>query len=354
MKLFCYCLVAKSRPLYCDPMDPTGYSVHGILQARILEWAAISFSSGSSWIRDATRISCTVRQILYHCPTRKAWSMKGRKEIGTDSSWTITGATLRAQWVSHTVLGRSSRWARGCWAQLPQKHISRSHLLKTHNTSRKTPPHQGCKEPSPQSWVGREEKPEDKDWAHKRAPDEKGGQGLRGPPWRDPCTPHTGHCSPGTTPRGRSPAAIVNPGGRTGSPGTRLLSWDMHPLMLLEQAKEAAGHCSGLGQFTGQPMCPPAHRCPLGASGSRLLLPGWGPPMLGRVGSVGYRASSDRQDIWTGQCGHQLSESGPRSSVLKVSFSISLTVKSFKSLCDNDPLPHRLSDLLSAPVSPPH
>ena len=48
---FCYCLVAKSRPLYSDPMEPTGFSVHGILQARILKWAAISFSSGSSWIR---------------------------------------------------------------------------------------------------------------------------------------------------------------------------------------------------------------------------------------------------------------------------------------------------------------
>ena len=39
------------------------------------------------------------------------------------TSWTIAGATLCAQWVSHTVLGRSSRWARGCWAQLPQEHI---------------------------------------------------------------------------------------------------------------------------------------------------------------------------------------------------------------------------------------
>ena len=81
-----------------------------------------------------------------------------------------------------TVLGRSSRWARGCWAQLPQKHIRGSHLLKTHGTSRKTPPHQGCKEPSLLSWVGREEKPADQDWTHKRAPDEKGGQGLRSPP----------------------------------------------------------------------------------------------------------------------------------------------------------------------------
>ena len=42
----CYCLVVKSHPTLCDPRDcsPPGSSVHGILQARILKWVAISFS----------------------------------------------------------------------------------------------------------------------------------------------------------------------------------------------------------------------------------------------------------------------------------------------------------------------
>ena len=42
--------VAQSCPTLCDPRDcsPLGSSVHGILQARILEWVAISFSRGSS------------------------------------------------------------------------------------------------------------------------------------------------------------------------------------------------------------------------------------------------------------------------------------------------------------------
>ena len=42
--------VAQSCPTLCDPMDCSlpGSSVHGILQARILEWVAISFSRGSS------------------------------------------------------------------------------------------------------------------------------------------------------------------------------------------------------------------------------------------------------------------------------------------------------------------
>ena len=47
-------------------------SVHGIFQARILEWVAISFSKGSSGPRDRTHIFCTSclgRQFLYHCAT---------------------------------------------------------------------------------------------------------------------------------------------------------------------------------------------------------------------------------------------------------------------------------------------
>ena len=50
----------------CDPMEcsPPGSSVHGILQARILEWVAISFSRGSSWLRNWTRVSCTTGGFL--------------------------------------------------------------------------------------------------------------------------------------------------------------------------------------------------------------------------------------------------------------------------------------------------
>ena len=44
----------------CDPMDcsPSGCSVHGILQARILGWVAILFSRGSSWSRGWTPVLC--------------------------------------------------------------------------------------------------------------------------------------------------------------------------------------------------------------------------------------------------------------------------------------------------------
>ena len=55
-----YCLVAKSYPVLRDPMDCNlpGSSVHWILQARILEWVAISSSRGSSQPKDQTHVSC--------------------------------------------------------------------------------------------------------------------------------------------------------------------------------------------------------------------------------------------------------------------------------------------------------
>ena len=51
--------IAQSCPTICDPVDCSlqGSSVHGIFQARVLEWVAISFSSGSSRPRDRTHVS---------------------------------------------------------------------------------------------------------------------------------------------------------------------------------------------------------------------------------------------------------------------------------------------------------
>ena len=63
-------------------MSDLGSSVHGISQARILEWVAISFSRGSLWLRDWTHISCIGRQILYCWATREAFSSTAEAYIG--------------------------------------------------------------------------------------------------------------------------------------------------------------------------------------------------------------------------------------------------------------------------------
>ena len=73
--LLCVCEVAQSCPTLCDPVDcsPPGSSVHGILQARILEWVAISFSRGSSQPRDQARVSCFAGRRFILSATREAW-----------------------------------------------------------------------------------------------------------------------------------------------------------------------------------------------------------------------------------------------------------------------------------------
>ena len=59
-------LVSQLCPIPCNSMDssPPGSSVHGILQARVLEWVAIPFSRGSSRPRDWTWVSCTAGRLF--------------------------------------------------------------------------------------------------------------------------------------------------------------------------------------------------------------------------------------------------------------------------------------------------
>ena len=100
------CLLAQSRPTLCNSLDcsPPGSSVHGIFQARILEWVAISFSRGSYQPRDQTHvswISCIAGEFFTH------WAMSGEThkaelaqlwggELGID---TPTPAAPRACWM---------------------------------------------------------------------------------------------------------------------------------------------------------------------------------------------------------------------------------------------------------------
>ena len=85
-KLLLQCC-AQSCPTLCNPVycSPPGSSVHGIFQARILEWAAISSSRGSSRPKDLNRISCVScigRRILYRCTTCETIMEKNTKRRG--------------------------------------------------------------------------------------------------------------------------------------------------------------------------------------------------------------------------------------------------------------------------------
>ena len=61
--------VVQSCPTLCDPMDCT---VHGILQARVLEWVAFPFSRGSSQPRDWTQVSHVASRFFARWATREA------------------------------------------------------------------------------------------------------------------------------------------------------------------------------------------------------------------------------------------------------------------------------------------
>ena len=60
-------LVAQSCPALLKSIDcsPPGFSLHGILQSRILEWVAMPFSRGSSWFRDWIQVSHIAGRFFY-------------------------------------------------------------------------------------------------------------------------------------------------------------------------------------------------------------------------------------------------------------------------------------------------
>ena len=73
--IHCVCMRAKSLQhclTLCDAMDssPPGLSVHGILQAKTMEWVVLPYSRGSSWSRDWTQVSCIVGGFLIEQATK--------------------------------------------------------------------------------------------------------------------------------------------------------------------------------------------------------------------------------------------------------------------------------------------
>ena len=96
-----YCLFLFSRkvkvevlqlyPTLCDPMD---YTVHGILQARILEWVAFAFSRGSYQSRDQTQVSLTTSRFFTSWVIREALISRGPWQNFQLRFWNILFAFL--------------------------------------------------------------------------------------------------------------------------------------------------------------------------------------------------------------------------------------------------------------------
>ena len=99
----CVCVCAQLCPTFCEPMDCSlpGFSVHGISQARIPDWVAISFSRESSWPRDQTCVSWVLslgRWTLYHCATWEAWFNIHQVKGGMATPCENSNPAIRNKW----------------------------------------------------------------------------------------------------------------------------------------------------------------------------------------------------------------------------------------------------------------
>ena len=97
--------VAQSCLTLCDPMDCSlpGSSIHGIFQARVLEWVAISFSRGSSRPEDETCVSPIVGRCFYRLSHQGSPILNKTEHTQNRASTPVTGrwaGQIIAAWVT--------------------------------------------------------------------------------------------------------------------------------------------------------------------------------------------------------------------------------------------------------------
>ena len=121
-------LVTQLCPTLCDPRDysPPGSSVHGILQAKVLEWVAISSSRRSSWPRDQTCISfvsCFGRQVPHcECHLGNHSAFSGNRTMLSSWRTTLIPLSLRVFQMVLTPTG----WGRTCDTDQTNQNIQSS------------------------------------------------------------------------------------------------------------------------------------------------------------------------------------------------------------------------------------
>ena len=141
-------LVIQSCLTLCDTTDCSlpGSSVHGILQAKILEWAAIPFSRGSSQPRDQTQVSCTAGRFFTIWATRETEKecCLPIRELNPSPTWLVVILTTmythihtnthisRRQWQPSPIfLPGKSHGKRSLVGYSPQCHRRVGHNLAT-------------------------------------------------------------------------------------------------------------------------------------------------------------------------------------------------------------------------------
>jgi len=111
--------VSQSCLTLCHPVD---YIVHGILQARILEWVAVPFSRGSSQPRDQTQVSCIAGGFF------TSWASRKPKNTGVGSLSLLQGifptqesnrGLLHCRWILYQLSYLGSLKLSSKWLELP-------------------------------------------------------------------------------------------------------------------------------------------------------------------------------------------------------------------------------------------
>ena len=137
-KWICSVVSDSLRPVDCSP---PGSSVHGILQARILEWVAISFSRGSSWPRDWTRSPALQADTLTSEPP-------GSPKCNTSQSQFLRREDYNVP--NHSILYIYALWEKTGWTFITSSvqfsHSVRSDPLRPHGLHHGRPP---CPWPTP-------------------------------------------------------------------------------------------------------------------------------------------------------------------------------------------------------------
>ena len=174
VKCSCCCSVAQSCPTLCNPMDssPPGSSVHGILQARILEWVAIPFSlnvprhiqwrrqwhptpvllsgkshgrrsleSWSPWVaRSWTRLSNFIFTFHFHALEKKmathssvlAWRIPGMEEPGGLPSLGLHG--VRHDWSDLAAAAAAGVSEKKVWIKITYNLFDWEHFTAMKNS----------------------------------------------------------------------------------------------------------------------------------------------------------------------------------------------------------------------------
>ena len=120
----CCVLAAQSCLTLCDPMDYSspGFSVHGIFQARIVEWVVISFSMESSQLRDWTWVSCIAGRYMRFKTVNYYFDRNDRKFLKN-----LKSVSLQTIFCVHTVKRLKSV---AKYEQKMPSHIRKMILLK--------------------------------------------------------------------------------------------------------------------------------------------------------------------------------------------------------------------------------